>query len=525
MSYEHSLRDGKVAGGQLQSELVTLILGGMCLLHLVIWVPNYLIWPWAPDHDMWGTVALSWDAGVVPYREFYVNNLPGTMYIYWLLGKLCGWGRTTPFFVMDAMLVVALGAMMIAWSIRRFGQMLPALVGYLVFLYYYCSLNYTMAGERDWHCTLLAVVGIMAADAWPGRGGRYASALVTALGASIRPQMVFFFPALALAVDSSAREPGKSWGPRIRAWAEWAVVFGLVTVLLYVPLLRDGLIGELIRSVRRGGIGGRTDPMSVALVISRTLRILSRLEVLATLISVAALAQYEGSSPSMRRLARVMLVMLVAAIVYKPLSPRQHDYLDVPRFLAIAMALSTVVGIVVRLDGIPWVVRLVTACLAIGTGASPRWMQPYWNIDSVAPALREMERAPNDPPRFIPPGYAGLYDLRDYYGLLAYLRAQIDPRLRIANMMIYPIAITGPIGRLSAFPAESLAWLNGVRPDDEGVFADQLERTPDSVVIWWPEEFAGSAYRRLEVVIRNRYEPDAEFGIFQVWRRKTTSSR
>src|SRR5215213_6980943 len=141
MSSKHLSCDEN-GGGQRRREIVILILGGMCLLHLVIWVPNYLIWPWSPDHDMWGTAALAWDAGVLPYREFYVNNLPGTMYIYWSLGKLCGWGRTTPFFVMDATIVVALGGMMIAWSIRRFGQVLPALVGYLTFLSYYCGLDY-----------------------------------------------------------------------------------------------------------------------------------------------------------------------------------------------------------------------------------------------------------------------------------------------------------------------------------------------------------------------------------------------
>ena len=55
-------------------------------------------------------------------------------------------------------------------------------------------------------------------------------------------------------------------------------------------------------------------------------------------------------------------------------------------------------------------------------------------------------------------------------------------------------------------------------------FAEALERTPDSVVVWSPAEIDTQPRLRLErvtSVIRRYYRPEARFGPIEVWRRST----
>ena len=58
----------------------------------------------------------------------------------------------------------------------------------------------------------------------------------------------------------------------------------------------------------------------------------------------------------------------------------------------------------------------------------------------------------------------------------------------MANALKGLPAVNGPTARLPAFPAESVAWLRMVAPEDEARFARSLEDTPDSVVVWVPSE-------------------------------------
>ena len=54
-------------------------------------------------------------------------------------------------------------------------------------------------------------------------------------------------------------------------------------------------------------------------------------------------------------------------------------------------------------------------------------------------------------------------------------------------------------------------------------FAEALEGEPDSVVVWTPGDAGPDPsfkIDRLESAIRRFYEPDARFGIIEVWRRK-----
>ncbi len=127
-----------------------------------------------------------------------------------------------------------------------------------------------------------------------------------------------------------------------------------------------------------------------------------------------------------------------------------------------------------------------------------------------------------------PSGYVGPYSQREYEEVLHYIKTRLRPGLLVANALAYPLAITGPTGRLSAFPAESLAWLRYVRPDDEEAFVEKLERSPNSIVVWCPSEFKDSNlsdFARLKETIDRLYEPETTFRGIEIWRRKGLGAR
>src|SRR4051794_40997536 len=173
---------------------MTVALVALCGVQLATWVPHYLTWPWFADHDVFATLALGWEHGQLPYRDLAGNNFPGTVYLFWILGKLFGWGRTMPFWAVDVAFLLGLGATLVTWSRRRFGHCLPGVVGYATFLTYSLSLDFSQAGQRDWHGPFFMVEGLLLTDAYPGRWSRRFSALTAAIAFSIRPQVILFLP-------------------------------------------------------------------------------------------------------------------------------------------------------------------------------------------------------------------------------------------------------------------------------------------------------------------------------------------
>ncbi len=140
---------------------LVIALGGECLWLLAAWVPHYLTWPFSRDEDTFAVLAMSWDHGILPYRDIRAYNFPGETYLFWVLGKVFGWGRTVPFYAVDAGCVVLLGGVLVVWSRKRLGGILPGLIGYLAFLSFYLNQLFEITGERDWHTAFLVTVGIM----------------------------------------------------------------------------------------------------------------------------------------------------------------------------------------------------------------------------------------------------------------------------------------------------------------------------------------------------------------------------
>ena len=213
-------------------------------------------------------MAQEWDSGVLPYRDIRSYNFPGHIYLHWILGKLFGWGHMSVFYAVDAMALLLLGAIVIAWSRRRLGQSLPGTAAYLIFLAYYLDASFDNVAQRDWHSPLCATLGLLLLETWPGRHTRWLSALLAAMAFTIRPQVVLFLPALLVAAvsgDIATRGTSSADDARMSFQASDPAGFGMD---LRVRSLRRGRVCA-VASFR---IARRSRPRAWYLETRRTLR-------------------------------------------------------------------------------------------------------------------------------------------------------------------------------------------------------------------------------------------------------------
>jgi hypothetical protein len=505
---------------------LALVLAVLCLAQYATWAPNYLTWPWWADHDVFATAARSWEAGIRPYRDFASNNFPGTIYVFWASGKLFGWGATAPFWAFDALLVGLFGLALVAWSVRRLGRALPGLVGYALFLGYYLGLDYTQAAQRDWHGPCFAALGLLLVQAIPGGIGRFLGGLAMAVAIAFRPQVVLFLPAVGIALWDAA-EPTRPG--RIRAATlPWLGGLALGLILGFLPLVASGLISDFARSLATVGYGSRYNTVGASSFAVEVVRQFQSARMLAVPLALALL--WPGSDRPMRRVALAWLAAFVGVSAYRPLSPVSHAYLAHPLMVVWAVLGSLACRMAVAEQRLLPSLRLLVVLLLLGLGVTikPRFSNPRGSVEAVATLRSGQEPGPS------PTGYAANPEVRaaakyawdDYRRLLEHLRRGVAPGVRVANALKYVPAVAGPTGRLSAFPAESIAWLTVVRPEDEGRFIAALRRAPDALVVWSPGETAINGIPRLErldAAIQAEFEPDQRFGSIEVWRRKPSA--
>jgi hypothetical protein len=512
----------------LGGPLTALILA-ICAGQLVCWIPHYLTWPWWSDHDVFATLAQGWSEGRLPYRDLRANNFPGTIYLFWAIGKIAGWGQTAPLYAFDAALLVSLGAALLAWSRAVFRRLLPGASAYAGFLTFYLGLTYTLAAQRDWHASLFGVLGILAAQAIPKATGRFASGLALGVAFGLRPQAVLFCaPALAAVLLAADRT---GWLPH-RAIAEWGGAALLGVGLMFAPILAAGLTRDILVALQTVAAGSSYNKLSPSTFLAEFLRQLATRDfIVLTCLGLLASRVNRGA----RRVAATWIVAWITVSLYRPISPQAHAYLLIP----ITLVGCVVLGILVEFLKDAAIhgdrVRLASSVLALGMFVVIK--PPMVNPISAARAIQWLARR-QDP--IVPPlGYrenpgvllAAYYPWDDYRALLAYLREHVRPQTRVANGLLGAPAVTGPVGRLPAFPAESIAWLFMVAPEDEPAFARYLEGAEDSVVVWAPSEigFNRRLQTRFEIpgiepVIRRYYQFEARFGAIEVWRRKTSAS-
>jgi hypothetical protein len=506
-------------GGPLAVALAVLV-----CVQLLLWVPYYLTWPWWTDHDVFATLAHGWDAGRRPYRDLVGNNFPATIYLFWVLGKLFGWGRTAPLYAFDAGLVGLLGVLMISWSRRVLRRALPALVGYTLFLGYYLCLDYTQAAQRDWHGPFFLVSALLLVQGWPGSATRVGAGLLSALAFATRPQVILLLPAMVVSLCDDTRSEHRAVTTR-RAIGEWVFALLIGLGLAFAPLVFAGLFADFSRAVRLVAYGGPYNTVGALGFAKQLVDGLAPTKYLA--IPAALLLLGARASRCTRRTALVWLLAFLGVLFYRPLSPVPHAYLTHPLVLVWSVLAAVVVGVVLEDVRLRPSRQLVAIVLLLGLGGTfrPRFCH-LGGLAEVVTALRL-----GSPPIVRPAGYAGesvvstaaRYPWEDYRQLLDYLKSELPPDTRVANALVATPALTGPTGRLPALPAESIAWLLMVNPADEDRFITALDGAPDSVAVWAPAEVGVDPLfrvNRLAAAIRDRYEPARRFGTIEVWTRK-----
>ncbi len=507
------------------------ITGLGCVALLAIWVPHYLTWPWFRDLDAFGTIAQSWDAGILPYRDIRAYNFPGQIYVLWILGKTIGWGHTAAFYAVDVGFLVALGVGLIAWSRRCLGGPLPGLVGYLAVIARYLSLDYAQVAQRDWQATCLIVLAVLALQGWYGRRGRALSAVLTAVAFAFRPHVALFLPALASAIDENAHRVDTSAGTVARAFADWSAIFVTTLLVVFAPLILAGVMPDFLSGLRVVAYGG---PYSQNTALGALQVFVEQLGSGWTfcLVAVAPLLAMFGP-PEMRRTGRTWALAMFAVLLYKPMHPVQHAYLLRPLELIGSVVVGVSVAWIVASRSLarPLALLAVLVILCEVVPAVPRYC-------SVGESVRALERVFDHREPTVPPigahewfdpadvDYSG-YRWSDYRGVLSYLRARTNSQTLVANVLRrFPFPpVNAPAGRLSPFLVESgICWMWMIDEDLDDVFAAALERSTDAVVVWVPDEVGVEPRMQLDRVsaaVRAHYRFESRFGRIEVWRRTT----
>ena len=502
------------------SALVALVI----LVQIAFWLPHYLFWPYWADHDVFANAARAWTDGRLPYRDTRLNNFPGTIYLFWLIGRIFGWGRPALFFGLDAVLLFTFGGMLSLWSRRRFGFRWPGLLGFMVYLSFSLNLDYAHAAQRDWHAPALAVLALLTLQTFGGRTSLGLAAITAAAAFTIRPQVILLGPALVLSagwLDSSRR-----WQDGTRRSMLWmGVVVGCVA-LFFLPLLVAGVLDDFLDSLRLISPGSGYNQVTFTSIIKRWIEQASetRWWVLVFGLLLLVTTRVVGD---LRRLGLIWLLALGGVSFYQPLSPVAHSYLDIPLAVIGSVGLAVILGFLANEAVGPASIRLLAVGGLVAMGGTtfrPTFVQ-------LGPTL-EAVRCILDPDRksFRPPGYrhgsvatSAFYPWDDYQATLAYLRTETGPTTQVANLLKGDPAIVSMVDRQSALPAESIAWLRMVRHTDDATFAASLENSHNSVVVWDPEGGGPDpnfSIQFLNAVVRREYQPAARFGVIEVWRRK-----
>ena len=490
---------------------------------LALWVPHYLTWPYWADHDVFASAARAWTEGRLPYRDTRLNNFPGSIYLFWLVGKLAGWGRPEWFYAGDVGLLLGLGGMLVVWSRTRHGRAWPGLIGFLTLLSLILALDYAHAAQRDWHASALVVLALLVMQTWSGWVSLVISAGLTASGFAIRPQVVLLGPALLWSVGWL--DPAWSGGRSLRRALIWLAVTAGFVSLLFLPLVVAGVFDDFLGALRLVSPGSAYNQVGPLAILKRWTEQAAELRWWALSGSLVVLLAKKPRSET--RLGVAWLLALAGVSLYQPLSPVAHSYLKIPLPVVGSGVLALVLGLLADPKVGPSSLRLVAVlglAASMGTTLRPDFAEVGPTLRALQSSVRPMSGT------YIPPGYrhgsvatSAWYPWADYRATLDFLRDETKPTTRVANLLKGDPALVAMLDRGSALPAESVAWLRMVRPTDEVAFANRLAAERDSVVVWSPNEVGPDPAFHLDQLaptVRRLYEFEARFGTIEVWRRR-----
>lgn len=511
------------------------------LLLLAGWLPHYLTRPWYADHDHFAMLAQSWaSGGKLPYRDVFSMQFPGEIYLYWVVGRVTGWGNTVAFNATDAGMVVSLCLAMIAWSLKRFRLALPGLIGSAAFLVEYLDKDYTITGQRDWHATFYALVGLIVLLGWSGRVARVASAAVYAMSVVTRPQFAVLAPAMVAAAFHQPPTDDTVARPGLRGAVEWGVVGAILLVLGFAPLFATGTFGDFLRclrSVTYGSAYNRASPWEILLRLYA--QVLSRLGGLTIPASILLLSHRLDAGT--RRVAWVTLLAMAGLLLYAPISPNVFPNYQLPFDTALAFAAALLAGLILK-AGENAAVQVAALLLLFGLSGlkKPEFVTSRGNYsDQFVQSLGETRVIKRKDygalqavgflrsgalPAGNPPGYRDTlrhYPWDDVRGVILYLRGNTTADTPVANLALdCGTAINGVVPRLPALPADNFSLLNFpevvLEPDLMAV------KSPGSRVVVWSPKNADAEFPKYAPIwkaIRDLYRPEAKFGRLEVWRR------
>lgn len=386
------------------------VIGLLCAGQICVWLPFYLALPWYSDHDVFATMAHSWDAGILPYRDLSGNNFPGTIYLFWCLGKLFGWGRTPSLYIFDSTLLILFGFALVYWSRVRFQKLLPGLIGFLTVLSYYLTLDFSQTAQRDWHAPLFAVMGILCTQCLPGRlWGVFPAVIGMSLGLLIRPQVVFLFPALIVLVVEVSLRSGDSWRKTAIAVVGWSSLVVALTLLGFVPLLRAGVFDDFLDGLRVLAYGSQYNHMTLGKAVGCLITEISNFRICALLIAIPLLG-VTSRAAGLRETAAVWFIALLGVLFYAPVGPVVHPYQYHPLWLVWSINIAVIGGMILGSNlASRWQFLSILLVLGIGATGRPRYWHPG-PLRNVMTALREGREPTREPTAYHHP-YVSSFDL------------------------------------------------------------------------------------------------------------------
>jgi hypothetical protein len=509
---------------------MTVLIALWSLFLLAVWIPHYLTWPWCSDHEHFAMMARSWEAGLKPYRDLFSYQFPGEIYLFWMLGKVAGWGNTVALYALDVVLFVGLGILLLLWGWRLSGRLLPGLIGFSSLLMYYLSLQFEMVAQRDFHIAVLALTSLTMPTIWPGHGGRFVSALTFGLALVFRPQVVVLLPAILWSVGCSARPPCTSWRQTLISFLAWGLISGLTVAIGFLPLALNGILDDFLnnlQTMRRlysyGEHSTRTGLLNI-LAAARPLTLPKNL--LLTTAIVVGLRLWDRPGNSTTRYFPIVLATIVGIAFYHAISPVQLHYHAVPQTVVAALGL-TFASAQLSLGETRPLVRLVALgvlFLVFGARQKPLALEVLTPGDRTY-GLGESLRILKTGELPLRPAL-GFYehsgfDWSDARAVILYLREQVPPDVPIAMLMMENCAATGAAaGRTSAVPvAEGHGLYLWDYPSLIARVVAALETTESCLVVWNPTHpiYQAPRFQPLREVIGDRFEPEARFGNIEIW--------
>jgi hypothetical protein len=512
------------------------------------WLPNYLRWPLFVDADYFAQIAREWDSGIAPpYRDTLCYNTPGQIYLFWIAGKLFGWGRTAAVQLVDAALLVAFLGGLVAWSRRRFESALPGALAALGVMAFYAGCGYYVAGQRTWQAGLLGAGSILAAQALGGRRGPILSGALLGAAVLFRPEAAPWGLGALAAVIVGALERDRN---ALRTAMLWGLGAAGATVLGMLPLLASGVLGDFLAALRAGVSGRYYDP---ATCVSRPFwtivgefplyEFLSPYPVRFILVGLPALwliALVRGNAR-----ARADLAVWVVSGVWVGLAafraPFFIGYLVLPIALA---ALLTVAPALAALRDDLLKTPALAAVVVLGLGlvlvpGVPAYCTPRLSWRTCRAVARGKPVA--EPPLYVKPDASDADRRRvweDYRACVAYLRNDL-PKGRTVWNAVDPFGERGGLGLTFAaerrtggystmllWPSVPNAWferaLAAAADDPRSALIIDARKLNAEAPAGAPPMKAqlGRWNSELTGVLKSRFEPTARFGPLEVWVRK-----